>query len=221
MKNSISRAIMGLVLATSALSANASLTTWVTSGPYGSGTTTFDLGTTTPATASGPVASSFSTSFSGASYSGGELFNTVSTGISGLAARPVGSTGNFWSLEGGQSGLVTFAAPISYFGFLWGSPDPIGWNTVSFYHGSTLLGTYDGTLVSSNNLWTSTGYFNVSTGNGPTITSISFSANQNAFETDNHSFTTAVPEPETYAMMMAGLGLIGVVARRRKQKTAV
>lgn len=29
---------------------------------------------------------------------------------------------------------------------------------------------------------------------------------------------TPVPEPEIYAMLMAGLGLLGVVARRRKQK---
>ncbi len=29
---------------------------------------------------------------------------------------------------------------------------------------------------------------------------------------------TAVPEPETYAMMVAGLGLMGAVARRRKAK---
>ena len=29
---------------------------------------------------------------------------------------------------------------------------------------------------------------------------------------------TAVPEPETYAMMLAGLGLLGYAARRRKQK---
>lgn len=28
---------------------------------------------------------------------------------------------------------------------------------------------------------------------------------------------TAVPEPETYAMLLAGLGLMGVIARRRKQ----
>ncbi|MBI1989245.1 MAG: PEP-CTERM sorting domain-containing protein, partial [Betaproteobacteria bacterium] len=28
----------------------------------------------------------------------------------------------------------------------------------------------------------------------------------------------AIPEPETYAMMLAGLGLMGFVARRRRQK---
>lgn len=32
------------------------------------------------------------------------------------------------------------------------------------------------------------------------------------------SVTAPVPEPETYAMLIAGLGLMGVVARRRKQK---
>ena len=31
---------------------------------------------------------------------------------------------------------------------------------------------------------------------------------------------TAVPEPETYAMLLAGLGMMGFVARRRKQKAA-
>ncbi len=38
---------------------------------------------------------------------------------------------------------------------------------------------------------------------------------------DNLSFTTSpVPEPETYAMMLVGLGLLGFMARRRKRKEA-
>jgi Matrixin/PEP-CTERM motif len=32
---------------------------------------------------------------------------------------------------------------------------------------------------------------------------------------------TAIPEPETYAMLLAGLGLLGFAARRRKQKEVV
>jgi len=34
------------------------------------------------------------------------------------------------------------------------------------------------------------------------------------------SSVTAVPEPETYAMLLAGLGLVGFMARRRKAKQA-
>lgn len=33
------------------------------------------------------------------------------------------------------------------------------------------------------------------------------------------SYTAAVPEPETYAMLVVGLGLMGFMARRRKQIT--
>ena len=34
------------------------------------------------------------------------------------------------------------------------------------------------------------------------------------------NFTAAIPEPETYAMLLAGLGLLGFAARRRKLKEA-
>ncbi len=45
-------------------------------------------------------------------------------------------------------------------------------------------------------------------------------ANETVLLGYSYTFTTAVPEPETYAMLLAGLGLVGFAARRRKQANA-
>jgi len=37
---------------------------------------------------------------------------------------------------------------------------------------------------------------------------------------DDFEFSAPVPEPETYALMLAGLGMLGLVSRRRNQKHA-
>lgn len=41
-----------------------------------------------------------------------------------------------------------------------------------------------------------------------------------AFDAIGWNVAAAIPEPETYAMLLAGLGLLGFTARRRKQNAA-
>ncbi len=47
-----------------------------------------------------------------------------------------------------------------------------------------------------------------------------FSGNAETHNVDNVVFASAVPEPESYALMLSGLALMGAVARRRKSKQA-
>lgn len=154
-------------------------------------------------------------------YVDGGLYNNTAL-ISGVAARPVGSTGNYLSVgnSGTSSGptTLTFTKGLSYFGFLWGSPD--NYNRVTFWNGNTQLGSYDGSSVQlpTNGDQSFSSFFNVSTLGNDVITKVTFASNGMAFETDNHAFVTAVPEPETYAMMLAGLGLMASIARRRKSR---
>jgi hypothetical protein len=93
------------------------------------------------------------------------------------------------------------------------------------------LGGYTGTLVSAvdddtanNNLlqgWTYTFHFTGSIA-GDTSTQLSLGGfgvglGQDRFASANLQ-ATAVPEPETYAMLLAGLGVMGFVGRRRSAK---
>lgn len=48
----------------------------------------------------------------------------------------------------------------------------------------------------------------------------SYSGSAETHDVDNVVFASAVPEPESYALMLAGLGLMGAVVRRRKAKQA-
>ena len=51
-----------------------------------------------------------------------------------------------------------------------------------------------------------------------TLTIVDGSENWHGLTVGYEADAAPVPEPETYAMMLAGLGLLGVMSRRRKQK---
>jgi hypothetical protein len=76
-----------------------------------------------------------------------------------------------------------------------------------------------GVQLGSSTQWdTFTGTLNLQSAASVTIKlkNLSTDYTGNDFAVDQISLTSAVPEPETYAMMLAGLGLVGFAARRRK-----
>jgi hypothetical protein len=143
-------------------------------------------------------------------------------GTDGTKFLAVGAGGNI-----NDTTTVTLSAlkeaPVTYASFLWGSPDMFNLLTVStndrdylfsasFSDAPGLSFAFDGADV---------GYyvgFQVDGIADMSIDSLTFSyveVPENAFEASNFS-VTPVPEPETYALMLAGLGVVGFMARRRK-----
>jgi choice-of-anchor C domain-containing protein len=85
--------------------------------------------------------------------------------------------------------------------------------------------TFNVTGKSATNMgWESRGFDFIATESSTRISFASTITGNAGMALDNVEVTLAaaapVPEPETYAMMLAGLGLLGLVARRRRQKQA-
>jgi hypothetical protein len=98
-------------------------------------------------------------------------------------------------------------------------------NTINFaqqLYGDTIISIHYGNVtdVLGHKLNNVTAFYRFDAGQGAGVDSFTtaFNSLSNATLYSTGTAVAPVPEAETYAMMIAGLGLIGLIARRRKQK---
>jgi hypothetical protein len=118
----------------------------------------------------------------------------------------------------GAPATLTFTSGVSFVSFLWGSPYTYNVLTVTGTGGySHTFTTAELGLPGDGNQGTSD-YVQFTGSGGTLITSLSFDNDptNDAFESANFSVTQPVPEPQTYALLLAGLAAGAFIARRRK-----
>ncbi|SEO40461.1 PEP-CTERM protein-sorting domain-containing protein [Duganella sp. CF517] len=141
-----------------------------------------------------------------------------------------GATDDFsdiWLTGGNRLDLVTFApsAPLAGVGGFFFGSDLFGFSTPAAYltlsatdsTGSTVSFTLNTPKFNSFVGFVSTGSlvsFSVTAGDQPGV----WATVNDLHLSGPAAVTTPVPEPETYGMMLAGLGVLGFIARRKRQR---
>jgi hypothetical protein len=119
--------------------------------------------------------------------------------------------GNGLNLAGNNS--QNLSTPAGYNSFTWWGADP---------HSVYALGSTAYFSITLGNVSAGTNTIGLTTYFGSMTPAQEYTTNQwgnySTITTNLTSPVATVPEPETYAMLLAGIGLIGGIARRHKQK---
>jgi hypothetical protein len=156
----------------------------------------------------GVTVTSFNDGLLPVAYQGGAV---VSGSVGAIHLQPAGDTSNYWTIgsDNPGPGIIQLAGLANYFGLHWGTMD--SYNHLILSRGGVDLVTISGDQFAPDR----EDYVNIFASNpGEYFDRVTFISTTNAFETDNHAFRL-VPEPSSYAMMAAGLLLIGTIVRRR------
>ncbi len=191
-----------IALTAAASSANAAVTITNTPGD------TTPLGYTLVATFDAPLAAGYS-------MPGADIRSTSS----GDAARPPGDATKFLAVTGGHSVTLSSLLGFTAFSFYMGSPDSYNWLQIDGgpkIYGTALYGTPSHAADGDQSVGFTVNY-NLG---GATAHSITFGSDSNSFELDNIATKGAVPEPASWAMMIAGFGLAGATLRQRRRAFA-
>jgi PEP-CTERM motif len=154
----------------------------------------------------------------------------------GISAAPLGmgtstSTGTtYMSVQGGGTEMATWATPQTSLSIYWGSIDAdiCGGGSSSCGNLNSVAVTVDGYTLTGSNLMSMYGALGLGSQGSPKdnqlvritglapFTQVEFSSTRNAFEFS----LGAIPEPSTWAMMLAGFAGVGFLGWRGSRKTA-
>ena len=156
-------------------------------------------------------------------------FQLATGSVSGVYAAPALDASQYAvvPMAGMPTGTATLdlsgLGPLGTLSFYWGSID--SYNFVKFFSGATEIFSMDGTMMppaSGDQFAAGTNrraFFSFA----PTdnVTSMQFISNGVAFEFDDVAISAAVPEASTWAMLIAGFGIVGAAMRRRSVRAVV